>query len=174
MFGFWKTKKTPAPNAPSASANAMLDVDGIFMGACVEHGLRGLGKNHRFQGAYANLPMFKCKTMPEGIEVAGSAEKKTSAILAENVMTVSTVGATPLHWSHLAVGIYCKHAFGMEPEWDHVDDGLVAKLAFGPSLEIEFTAKPSDDIDPMWTGERHPGASLLMKVQNVQPQGGTH
>lgn len=174
MFGFLKREKPSAGEILADIAKPTCEADGVFMGACVEYGLRGLGQNGRFQGAYADLKMFKCQTMPDGIEVAGCAEQHTSAILAENVMTLSTVGATPLHWSHLAVGVYCKHAFGVEPEWETNEAVLKASLAVTPSLEIEFTAQPCDHVDPMWTGEKRQGASLLMQVRNIPPEGGTH
>lgn len=111
---------------------------------------------------------------PEGIEVANSAEMQTSAILAENVMTLATVGATPLHWSHIAVGVHCKHTIGIEPEWDLVEDTLKATLAMGPTLKFEFTAAPSDCIDPVWDGKKMTGASLTIQVKAKPPMGGTH
>ncbi len=176
MFGILKSKKKKQVtlDAILQVSKPAVEVDGMFMTGCIERALRGLGQNGKFQGALSELTAFKCQTMPDGIEVAGSAEKQTSAILAENAITLATVGATPLHWSHLAAQMYCQHAYGVELDWQTEGADLVSTLALGPNIEIQFTAKDCDHVDPVWSGEKLQGASLTMHARPVPAQGGMH
>lgn len=183
MFGFLKSKKPRAdvkdPGAALqnilASTAAYKDVDPVFMGACLEFALRHFSKTGQFQGAYADLAQFKCMTMPDGIEVAGSEGKGASAVLAEQVMSVSQIAATPLHWSSVTVDTYLQAAVGQRPDWQVTDAGhVVATHAFTPEINVEFTAKPDDAIEPKWDGVRHSGATLMIHVKYAKPMGGMH
>ncbi|MEM7718149.1 MAG: hypothetical protein AAF222_03030 [Pseudomonadota bacterium] len=191
MFGFIKPKKsapTPAmagktstlsyssirgPGKPNLPVSAK-HVDVIFLSECFARALQGLRQNGKFQGAFANDPRFKCMMTPDGIEVAGSEEMQTAVVLAENVMNISTVGATPMHWSHIAVAVHCKHTIGIEPDWEDFDGVLKSSLAAGPTLEFHFTAQGADSIDPVWSGQKLAGATLTIEVKAKPPLGGTH
>lgn len=164
MFSKFNARRaTPTP--PPEPVHDPMDIE--FLHAAHTRALQHRVQSQGFQGSFATAPGFRCQTQPDGMEVAVNEARRFYAIMAENVMLMSGVGYQASPWCLANLSIFCRHAFGADPDWQPWQNGLAATvpLAPGAGIDVEFRCQDSSDIDYNFSGQTHDGATLFIELK---------